>query len=282
MGEAREQRTATAARRGLISLLARGRPSSLRPLRARRDIVAAQYGNSTGSMPYAWRWQRVSSRKPAPTSRGSSARMVAAPMFATSSPGQLAYAESALPSVITAIQKGADLVIVSDNVQNAASIRARHPAQLADPERPRPQGQANGVLHPAILHPRPSSTGCSTPTATPEGLTLVSTSGFGPGLTALENNGVDLTVSPLPNFLMAPVQVPRGDVGARRVPADLQHGPASSRGNRARAAAGDQGDHRRAPQGRRVHGSQPRRIRRHHRQGLSARPRGDDRGHAAA
>jgi NitT/TauT family transport system substrate-binding protein len=35
-------------------------------------------------------------------------------------------------------------------------------------------------------------------------VTLVSTGGFGPGLTALEHGGVDITISPLPDLLLNP------------------------------------------------------------------------------
>jgi NitT/TauT family transport system substrate-binding protein len=203
MGEAREQRTAIAARRGLISLLLAAALAAATAARA-EDIVAAQYGNSTGSMPYAVALAKGFFKETGADVSGVIGSNGGGADVRNLLAGQLAYAESALPSVITAIQKGADLVIVSDNVQNAASI-----VLVTMPNSPIQnvrdlKGKRMGFSTPqsftqAIEYWLLDANGYSQ-----KDVTLVSTSGFGPGLTALENNGVDLTVSPLPNFLMAP------------------------------------------------------------------------------
>ncbi len=203
MNAARTARMTRSGPRLLLSSLLAAALLTTGPARS-EDIVAAQYGNSTGSMPYA-----VALAKGFFAAAGADVSGVIGSNGGGADvrnllAGQLAYAESALPSVITAIQKGADLVIVSDNVQNAASIvlvtMPNSPIQSVRDLK----GKRMGFSSPqsftqAIEYWLLDANGYSR-----NDVTLVSTSGFGPGLTALENNGVDLTVSPLPNFLITP------------------------------------------------------------------------------
>jgi NitT/TauT family transport system substrate-binding protein len=204
MSEACAAKTTNSARRMLGPLLlAAGMLMATSTARS-EDIVAAQYGNSTGSMPYAVALAKGFFKESGADVSGVIGSNGGGADVRNLLAGQLAYAESALPSVITAIQKGADLVIVSDNVQNAASIvlvtMPNSPIQTVRDLK----GKRMGFSSPqsftqAIEYWLLDANGYSQ-----KDVTLVSTSGFGPGLTALENNGVDLTVSPLPNFLMAP------------------------------------------------------------------------------
>ena len=118
--------------------------------------------------------------------------------------GQLPYGETALPPVIAAIQKGADLAIVSDNVLSAASFAIVSMADSPIATIQDLKGKRVGF-----------STAQSTTQAfeiwmmdragfKPGEVTLLATGGFGPGLTALENKGIDATVGILPAILSNP------------------------------------------------------------------------------
>ena len=173
------------------------------PARA-EEIAVAQYGNAVNAFPYAVAldkkfFQQAGANITAvigSNGGGGDVRNLLA--------GELSYVETALPPVIAAIQKGADLAIVSDNVLSAASFAivamADSPiASIADLK-----GKRVGF-----------STAQSTTQAfeiwmmdragyKPGEVTLLATGGFGPGLTALENKGVDATVGTLPAILSNP------------------------------------------------------------------------------
>jgi NitT/TauT family transport system substrate-binding protein len=173
------------------------------PARA-AEIAVAQYGNAVNAFPYAVALEKKFFQQAGAditavigsNGGGGDVRNLLA--------GTLPYVETALPPVIAAIQKGADLAIVSDNVLSAASFAlvamADSPIQSVRDLRGKRVGfstaqsttQAFEIWMMDLFGYKPGE------------VTLVATGGFGPGLTALENKGVDLTVGTLPSILAAP------------------------------------------------------------------------------
>jgi len=168
------------------------------------DIAVAQYGNAVNAMPYAVALEKHFFQEAGAdvtavigsNGGGGDMRNLLA--------GKLPYVETALPPVIAAFQKGADIAIVSDNVLSAASFAL---VAMADS----PIRSVQDLKGKRIAF----STAGSTTQAfelwlmekfgyAPSEVTLVAAGGFGPGLTALEHGGVDLAVGPLPAILSAP------------------------------------------------------------------------------
>jgi NitT/TauT family transport system substrate-binding protein len=168
------------------------------------EIAVAQYGNAVNAFPYAVALEKHFFQQAGAdisavigsNGGGGDVRNLLA--------GQLPYVATALPPVIAAIQKGADLAIVSDNVLSASSF-----AIVA---------MADSPIQ-SIADLRGKRVGFSTAQSTtqafeiwimdragykPGEVTLLATGGFGPGLTALENKGVDATVGILPAILSNP------------------------------------------------------------------------------
>jgi NitT/TauT family transport system substrate-binding protein len=173
------------------------------PARA-EDIAVAQYGNAVNAMPYAVALEKHFFQQAGADVTGVIGSNGGGGDMRNLLAGKLPYVETALPPVIAAFQKGADIAIVSDNVLSAASF-----ALVAMTDSP--------VLSVRDLKGRRIgfSTAGSTTQAfeiwlldklgyQPGDVTLVATGGFGPGLTALEHGGVDLTVGTLPAILSAP------------------------------------------------------------------------------
>ena len=178
-------------------------PGSPDPLSA-FDILSAQYGNSTSGFPYCVAFGKGLFKKHgvdvsgvlASTGGGSDVRNMVA--------GDLPYAEVALPSAITAIQHGADLVIISDNVQNAASL-----LWVAMPNSPVNsvhdlKGRRLGYSVPQSFTQAVEYLLLDKAGYKPGDVTMVSTSGFGPGLVALQNGGVDATIIPTTEYVANP------------------------------------------------------------------------------
>ncbi len=168
------------------------------------EIAVAQYGNAVNAFPYAVAldkkfFQQAGANITAvigSNGGGGDVRNLLA--------GELPYVETALPPVIAAIQKGADLAIVSDNVLSAASFAIVAMADSPIASIKDLKGKRVGF-----------STAQSTTQAfeiwmmdragyKPGEVTLLATGGFGPGLTALENKGIDATVGILPAILSNP------------------------------------------------------------------------------
>ena len=174
-----------------------------RPVLA-EDIIAAQYGNSTSTMTYAVSMEKGFFKEAGANVTGILSSIGGGNEMRMLLAGDLPYAELALPAVVAAIQKGADLVIVSENVQNAASA-----VWVAMPNSP-----VN-----SIKDLKGKKIGFSSPQSFTQAIefllldnagykkgdvTMVSTGGFGPGLTALETGGIDVTVIPLTDLIANP------------------------------------------------------------------------------
>jgi NitT/TauT family transport system substrate-binding protein len=168
------------------------------------EIAVAQYGNAVNAFPYAVALEKKFFQQAGANitavigsnGGGGDVRNLLA--------GELPYVETALPPVIAAIQKGADLAIVSDNVLSAASFAIVAMADSPIQSVKDLKGKRVGF-----------STAQSTTQAfeiwimdragyKPGEVTLLATGGFGPGLTALENKGIDATVGILPAILANP------------------------------------------------------------------------------
>jgi NitT/TauT family transport system substrate-binding protein len=168
------------------------------------DIAVAQYGNADNGYPYAVAMEKGFFQQAGANISGIIGSNGGGADLRNLLAGGLPYAETSLPAVIAAVQKGGDLVVVSDNVLSAASfllvtmpnspIRSLHDLK----------GKRVGF-----------STAQSTTQAfelflmeqsgfAPGEVTLTATGGFGPGLTALEHGGVDVTVGPQRVILAEP------------------------------------------------------------------------------
>ena len=111
--------------------------------------------------------------------------------------GNLAYGEINPPAAVIAMQQGADLKIISDNVQTVAEFVwavPKSPIQTAQ----RPQGQEDRLHQPALDQPGAGDPGAGSPGLKPTDAELVKTGGFGEGIVALDLGAVDITPIPEP------------------------------------------------------------------------------------
>jgi NitT/TauT family transport system substrate-binding protein len=168
------------------------------------DIDVAQYGNSTSGFPYA-----VALAKGFFSEAGANVTGIIGTIGGGSDVRNLVaaglpYADVSLPSAISAIQRGAEIVIVSESAQSAASL-----VWVTMPNSPIKsitdlKGKRLGFSSPQSVSQAATVLMLDRAGYKPGDVTMVSTGGFGPGLTALENGGVDITISPLPDLLLNP------------------------------------------------------------------------------
>ena len=170
------------------------------------DIVAAQYGSSTAGFPYAVSMAKGFFKESGADVTGILASIGGGNDVRNLVAANLPYAEVALPSAIAAMQHGADLVIVSENVQNAASA-----AWATMPNSPINsikdlKGMRMGYSSPQSFTQAIEALLLDKAGYRPGDVTLVSTGGFGPGLVLLEHGGVDVTVIALTDLLANPTK----------------------------------------------------------------------------
>jgi NitT/TauT family transport system substrate-binding protein len=168
------------------------------------DIDVAQYRTSTSGFPYA-----VADAKGFFKEEGADVTGIIGTIGGGSDVRNLVaaglpYADVSLSSAISAIQQGADIVIVSESAQNAASL-----VWVTMPNSPISsindlKGKRLGFSSPQSFTQAAAVLMLDRQGYKRADVTLVSTSGFGPGLTALEHGGVDITISPLPDLLLNP------------------------------------------------------------------------------
>jgi NitT/TauT family transport system substrate-binding protein len=169
---------------------------------AAEEIGAAQYGSSTSGFPYAIALEKGFFKEAGVDITGIRGTSGGGADVRNLIAGGLPYADASFGSVVTAIQKGADLAIVSDNGHSVSSfvwvtkpdsrIRSVKDLKGARMGFSNPQSTSEALEH-WLLDQNGYARG---------DVTLVSTSGFGPGLTALENGGVDITVIAEPIYTM--------------------------------------------------------------------------------
>ena len=168
------------------------------------DIDVAQYGTSTSGFPYA-----VALAKGFFAAAGANVTGILGTIGGGSDVRNLVaaglpYADVSLPSAISAIQHGAEIVIVSESAQNAASlVWVTMPSSAINSVKDL-KGKRLGFSSPQSFSQAATVAMLNRQGYKPGEVTLVSTNGFGPGLTALEHGGVDLTISPLPDLLLNP------------------------------------------------------------------------------
>src|SRR5262249_29912676 len=94
---------------------------ALAPLAAgAEEIVVSNYGVTTNGMPFAVAMAKGFCRQPAADVTAIVTSDAARTTVRTMRAGTLAYGETNPPATVTALQQGADLKIVSDNVQTVA------------------------------------------------------------------------------------------------------------------------------------------------------------------
>ena len=170
------------------------------------DIISAQYGNSTSGFPYAVGTAKGIFKKHGADVTGILASVGGGNDVRNLVAGNLPYGEVALPSVVTAIQQGADLVIISENVENAASL-----IWVALPSSPINsvhdlKGKRLGYSNPQSFTQAVEFLLLDKAGYKPGEVTMVSTGGFGPGLIALQRGGVDVTIIPLNDLVAEPTK----------------------------------------------------------------------------
>ena len=170
------------------------------PLAASADeIVVSNYGVTTNGMPYAVAMAKGFFKQQGADVTGILSSDGGGTTVRTMLGGNLAYGEINPTATVTAIQSGADLKIVSDNVQTVAefiwAVKPDSPIKTSADLKGRKIGYTN---------PRSTSQALAILVLEkaglkPEDAELVKTGGFGEGIVALDLGAVD--VAPIPEPL---------------------------------------------------------------------------------
>jgi NitT/TauT family transport system substrate-binding protein len=162
------------------------------------EIVVSNYGVSANGMPYAVALAKGFFKAQGADVTGILSSDGGGTTVRTMLGGNLAYGEINPTATVTAIQQGADLKIVSDNVQTVAEfiwgVKPDSPIKTAADLKGRKIGYTN---------PRSTSQALAILVLEkaglkPEDAELVKTGGFGEGVVALDLGAVDITPIPEP------------------------------------------------------------------------------------
>jgi NitT/TauT family transport system substrate-binding protein len=162
------------------------------------EIVVSNYGVTTNGMPYAVAMAKGFFKQQGADVTGILSSDGGGTTVRTMLGGNLAYGEINPTATVTAIQSGAELKIVSDNVQTVAefiwAVKPDSPIKTAADLKGRKIGYTN---------PRSTSQALAilvleTAGLKPEDAELVKTGGFGEGVVALDLGAVDITPIPEP------------------------------------------------------------------------------------
>jgi NitT/TauT family transport system substrate-binding protein len=172
---------------------------ALLPLAASaEEIVVSNYGVTTNGMPYAVAMAKGFFKQQGADVTGILSSDGGGTTVRTMLGGNLAYGEINPTATVIAIQQGADLKIVSDNVQTVAefiwAVKPESPIKTAADLKGRKIGYTN---------PRSTSQALAILVLEKAGLKpgdaeLVKTGGFGEGVVALDLGAVDITPVPEP------------------------------------------------------------------------------------
>ncbi|MGB9366245.1 MAG: ABC transporter substrate-binding protein [Xanthobacteraceae bacterium] len=172
---------------------------ALLPLAASaEEIVVSNYGVTTNGMPYAVAMAKGFFKQQGADVTGILSSDGGGTTVRTMLGGNLAYGEINPTATVIAIQQGADLKIVSDNVQTVAefiwAVKPESPIKTAADLKGRKIGYTN---------PRSTSQALAILVLEKAGLKpsdaeLVKTGGFGEGIVALDLGAVDITPIPEP------------------------------------------------------------------------------------
>ena len=162
------------------------------------EIVVSNYGVTTNGMPYAVAMAKGFFKQQGADVTGILSSDGGGTTVRTMLGGNLAYGEINPTATVTAIQSGADLKIVSDNVQTVAefiwAVKPDSPIKTSADLKGRKIGYTN---------PRSTSQALAILVLEkaglkPEDAELVKTGGFGEGIVALDLGAVDITPIPEP------------------------------------------------------------------------------------
>jgi len=162
------------------------------------EIVVSNYGVTTNGMPYAVAMAKGFFKQQGADVTGILSSDGGGTTVRTMLGGNLAYGEINPTATVTAIQSGAELKIVSDNVQTVAefiwAVKPDSPIKTAADLKGRKIGYTN---------PRSTSQALAILVLEkaglkPEDAELIKTGGFGEGVVALDLGAVDITPIPEP------------------------------------------------------------------------------------
>lgn len=181
-------RAALASAAVLLALVACFWPADL----AAEQIVVSNYAVTTNGMPFAVAVEKGFFKEAGADVTGILTSEGGGTTIRNLLGGDLAYGEAAVSAVVTAVQQGADLRIISGNVHTVAEfvwvVMPNSPVNGLKDFRGRKIGFTN---------PRSTSQALAVLLLEAAGLKpgdveLVKTGGFGPGLTVLEHGGIDI------------------------------------------------------------------------------------------
>ena len=161
------------------------------------EIVVSNYGVAANGMPYAVALAKGFFKQNGADVTGILTSEGGGTTVRTLSAGNLAYGEINLTAPVIAMQQGADLKIISDNVQTVAEFVWAVP-KFTDPDPQRPQGQEDRLHQPALDQPGVGLLVLEAAGLKPTDAELVKTGGFGEGIVALDLGAVDIAPIPEP------------------------------------------------------------------------------------
>ena len=162
------------------------------------EIVVSNYGVTTNGMPYAVAMAKGFFKQQGADVTGILSSDGGGTTVRTLLGGNLAYGEINPTATVTAIQSGADLKIVSDNVQTVAefiwAVKPDSPIKTAADLK----GKKIGYTNPRSTSQALAILVLEKAGLKPEDAELVKTGGFGEGIVALDLGAVDITPIPEP------------------------------------------------------------------------------------
>jgi NitT/TauT family transport system substrate-binding protein len=162
------------------------------------EIVVSNYGVTTNGMPYAVAMAKGFFKQQGADVTGILSSDGGGTTVRTMLGGNLAYGEINPTATVTAIQSGADLKIVSDNVQTVAefiwAVKPDSPIKTAADLK----GKKIGYTNPRSTSQALAILVLEKAGLKPEDAELVKTGGFGEGVVALDLGAVDITPIPEP------------------------------------------------------------------------------------
>ena len=162
------------------------------------EIVVSNYGVTTNGMPYAVAMAKGFFKQQGADVTGILSSDGGGTTVRTLLGGNLAYGEINPTATVTAIQSGADLKIVSDNVQTVAefiwAVKPDSPIKTSADLK----GKKIGYTNPRSTSQALAILVLEKAGLKPEDAELVKTGGFGEGIVALDLGAVDITPIPEP------------------------------------------------------------------------------------
>ncbi len=229
------------------------------------ELVVSNYGVTTNGMPFAVAMEKGFFKQQGADVSGILTSDGGGTTVRTMLSGNLAYGEINPTATVIAIQQGADLKIVSDNVQTVAefvwAVKPDSPIKTAADLKGKKIGYTN---------PRSTSQALAILVLEKAGLKptdaeLVKTGGFGEGRRRARSWCSGHHANPRAAVVEVSGQVPRGSEGERAVAAARQRGRCDDRQGGGLARRFHPRGDPRPPPGRRLHVRQSGRVGRHHR-----------------